>query len=148
MNRQENVWIDSGRRMEFCGMLKPARRLTCPTLARQDAPCPRQGRSKQLTIVIACSLTFSRMARMSPQLRASNEGFLKPRVARAQGTHRAIPPLLTDCSSILFSGRRKGQAQKSAQTRPVQSIRQRSAPGTTAYEYHAQADVQNPIVLP
>jgi hypothetical protein len=33
---------------------------------------------------------------MSPPLRASNEGFLKPRVARAQGTHRGIPPLLAD----------------------------------------------------
>jgi hypothetical protein len=29
---------------------------------------------------------------MSPLLRASNEGLLRPRVARAQGTHRAIPP--------------------------------------------------------
>jgi hypothetical protein len=28
---------------------------------------------------------------MSPPLRASNEGLLRPRVARAQGTHRAIP---------------------------------------------------------
>ena len=31
-----------------------------------------------------------RMARMSPPLRAFNEGLLRPRVARAQGTHRAI----------------------------------------------------------
>jgi hypothetical protein len=67
-------------------MLKPARRLTCPTLARQDAPCPRQGRSKQLTIVIACSLTFSRMARMSPQLRASNEAFS----SRALREHKGL----------------------------------------------------------
>ena len=29
---------------------------------------------------------------MSPPLRASNEGLLRPRVARAQGTHRAILP--------------------------------------------------------
>jgi len=29
---------------------------------------------------------------MSSPLRASNEGLLRPRVARAQGTHRAIPP--------------------------------------------------------
>jgi hypothetical protein len=34
----------------------------------------------------------SRIARMSPPLRASNEGSPRPRVARAQGTHRAIPP--------------------------------------------------------
>ena len=42
------------------------------------------------------------MARMSPPLRASNEGLLRPRVARAQGTHRAIPPLLADFFSILL----------------------------------------------
>jgi len=29
---------------------------------------------------------------MSSPLRASNEGLLRPRVARAQGSHRAIPP--------------------------------------------------------
>jgi hypothetical protein len=39
---------------------------------------------------------------MSPLLRASNEGLLRPRVARAQGTHRAIPPLLADFFSILL----------------------------------------------
>jgi len=38
---------------------------------------------------------------MSPPLRASNEGLLRPRVARAQGTHRAITPLLVDFFSIL-----------------------------------------------
>jgi hypothetical protein len=42
-----------------------------------------------------------RMARISPPLRASNEGFPRPRVVRAQGTHRAIPPLLPDRFSIL-----------------------------------------------
>ena len=42
------------------------------------------------------------MARMSPPLRASNEGLLRPRVARAQGTHRAIPPMLADFFSILI----------------------------------------------
>src|SRR5438309_7803379 len=36
------------------------------------------------------------MPRMSPLLRASNEGLLRPRVARAQGTHRVIPPLLVE----------------------------------------------------
>ena len=39
---------------------------------------------------------------MSPPLRASNEGFLKPRVARAQGTHRAVHPLLAGFFSILL----------------------------------------------
>ena len=43
-----------------------------------------------------------RMARMSPSLRASNEGLLRPRVARAQGTHRAIPPLLASFFNILL----------------------------------------------
>jgi hypothetical protein len=43
------------------------------------------------------------MARMSPPLRASNEGLLRPRVARAQGTHRAIPLLLADFFSILLA---------------------------------------------
>ena len=43
-----------------------------------------------------------RMARMSPSLRASNEGLPRPRVARAQGTNRAIPPLLADFFSILL----------------------------------------------
>ena len=40
---------------------------------------------------------------MSPPLRASNEGRLRPRVARAQGTHRAIPLLLAGFFSILLA---------------------------------------------
>jgi hypothetical protein len=40
---------------------------------------------------------------MSPPLRASNEGLLKPRVARAQGIHRTIPPLLAGFFSILLA---------------------------------------------
>jgi hypothetical protein len=40
---------------------------------------------------------------MSPPLRASNEGFLKPRVARAQGTHRAIPLLLAAFFSVMLA---------------------------------------------
>jgi hypothetical protein len=40
---------------------------------------------------------------MSPPLRASNEGLLRPRVARAQGTHRAIPHLLAGFFSILLN---------------------------------------------
>jgi len=54
-----------------------------------------QARPQQVTkdgsSKLAC-LPCPLMARMSPPLRASNEGFLKPRVARAPGTHRAIPP--------------------------------------------------------
>jgi hypothetical protein len=41
-------------------------------------------------------------ARLSPPLRASNEGLLRPRVARAQGTHRVILSLLADFFSILL----------------------------------------------
>ena len=39
---------------------------------------------------------------MSPPLRASNEGLLRPRVARAQGTHPAIPLLLADFFNSLL----------------------------------------------
>jgi hypothetical protein len=39
---------------------------------------------------------------MSPPLRASNEHILIVRVPRAQGTHRAIPPLLAVFFSILL----------------------------------------------
>ena len=39
---------------------------------------------------------------MSPPLRASNEGLLRPRVARAQGAHRVIPPLLAGFFSFLL----------------------------------------------
>ena len=42
------------------------------------------------------------VARMSPPLRASNEGLLRPRVARAQGTHRVIPPPAGGLFSILL----------------------------------------------
>jgi hypothetical protein len=38
---------------------------------------------------------------MSFPLRASNEGLLRPRVARAQETHRAIPPLADGFFSTL-----------------------------------------------
>ena len=47
---------------------------------------------------------------MSPPLRASNEGLLRPRVARAQGTHRAIPSLLAGFFSILLRLRVPSQA--------------------------------------
>jgi len=40
---------------------------------------------------------------MSTPLRASNEGLLRPRVARAQGTHRAILPLLAGFFNIRHS---------------------------------------------
>ena len=48
---------------------------------------------------------------MSPPLRASNEGLLRPRVARAQGTHRVIPPLLADFFSILLGRYANGMLQ-------------------------------------
>jgi hypothetical protein len=40
---------------------------------------------------------------VSPPLRASNEGLLRPRVARAQGTRRAIPPLLAGFFNTRYS---------------------------------------------
>jgi hypothetical protein len=75
-------------------MLKKANILTRPTPARQDAPFRGQGRSERPKIVLPCSLVYVtlRMTRMSSLLRASNEGLLRPRVARAQGTHQAILP--------------------------------------------------------
>ena len=39
---------------------------------------------------------------MSPPLRAFNQGHLRLRVARAQGTHRIIHSLLADFFSILL----------------------------------------------
>src|ERR1043165_3033005 len=85
-------------------MLKQARLLTRPTPARQDAPCPRQGCSECPSMILPGLFVFvvPKMTRMSPPLRASNEGLLRPRVARAQGTHRAIHPLLAGCFSILL----------------------------------------------
>ncbi len=65
----------------------------------------QQGRSKRPKIGLPISFVYFilGMARMSPTLRASNEGLRRPRVARAQGTHRAIPPLLADfVSSLLY----------------------------------------------
>ena len=41
-------------------------------------------------------------------LRVSNEGLLRPRVARAQGTHRTILPMLADFFSILLGARACG----------------------------------------
>jgi len=37
--------MSEAQRKQSCRMLKKARLLTRPTLARRDAPCPRQGRS-------------------------------------------------------------------------------------------------------
>jgi hypothetical protein len=39
------------------------------------------------------------VAWLNPQLRAFNEGLPRPRVARAQGVHRATPSLLTALST-------------------------------------------------
>jgi len=85
-------------------MLKQAAVLTRPTPARRDAPFRGQGCSELPNIILPGLLVYIvlGMARMSPPLRASNEGLLRPRLARAQGTHRAIPPLLADCFSILL----------------------------------------------
>ena len=62
------------------------------------------------------------MARMSPPLRASNEGLLRPRVARAQGTHRAIPPLLADFFSILLKEFQKVSARTAVEGVPREAM--------------------------
>ena len=90
-------------------MLKKAILLTRPTLAvisparpesaktdssPWDAPCPKQGRSDRAKMILPSLLVYVvQDGPESPPLRASNEGLLRPRVARAQGTHRAVPPL-------------------------------------------------------
>jgi hypothetical protein len=70
-----------------------ARLLTCPTPARQDAPFRGQGRSERTKIILPSLFVYRvpGMVRMSPPLRASNEAIPRARVARAQGTYRAIP---------------------------------------------------------
>jgi hypothetical protein len=61
----------------------------------------QQGRSERLKVITPSVLVcvVPRMARMIPPLRASNEDLLRPRVARAQGTYRAIPPAAPDFSA-------------------------------------------------
>jgi hypothetical protein len=63
-------------------MLKKARLLTRPTLARRDAPYPKQGRSSVL-------LAFNRVAWIGPKPRASREHILIVRTLRAKGTIQA-----------------------------------------------------------
>ena len=65
-----------------------ARLLTRPTLARRDAPCPKQGRSSLL-------LAFKRVAWIGPKPRALREHILIVRTLRAKGT-------IQDTLSILF----------------------------------------------
>jgi len=64
------------------------------TSSPKDAPGPRARPQKatQDSSSRLAWLLYSGMARMSPPLRASNEGLLRSRVARAQGIQRAIPP--------------------------------------------------------
>jgi hypothetical protein len=64
----------------------------------------QQGRSERPKMILPSLLAYlvPGMVRMSPPLRASNEALPRARVARAQGTHRAIPPLLADFFSILL----------------------------------------------
>jgi hypothetical protein len=68
----------------------------------------QQGRSKRPKIGLPISFVYFilGMARMSPTLRASNEGLRRPRVARAQGTP-GHPSLLAD---FINSLRREGLA--------------------------------------
>jgi hypothetical protein len=77
----------------------PADAFYPPTLQllRNRYPATRLSTSAAAVSIQRCFsilvwIRFPLMAWMSPPLRASNEGFPKPRVARAQGTRRAIPP--------------------------------------------------------
>ena len=56
-------------------MLKQGRLLTHPTLARRDAPCPKQGRSEGLKMFLPSLLVifFQGVAWLGPQLRTSND---------------------------------------------------------------------------
>jgi hypothetical protein len=87
----QHVWHN---RRTFPQDAQKAAGLTRPTPAHRDAPFRGQGSSERLQMVLSelARVRYSKMARMSPSLRASNEGLLRPRVARARGTHRAIPP--------------------------------------------------------
>ena len=64
-----------------------ARLLTRPTLARRDAPCPKQGRGSLL-------LAFTRVAWIGPKPRASREHILIVRTLRAKGTIQATLSIL------------------------------------------------------
>ncbi len=56
-------------------MLKKAGLLTRPTLARRDAPCPKQGRSERMKMLLLSLLVtfFQGVAWFGPQLRTSND---------------------------------------------------------------------------
>ena len=107
----------------FRKLLKKARLFTSPTLedispsrpefsktasSPWDAPCSKQGRSERpktaLPSLLVIIVLFM-MARMGSPLRASNEGLLKPRVARAQEFTGPSRPLLADLFSILLGVR-------------------------------------------
>ncbi len=51
--------MDGGRSVHIqhhCRMLKKARLLTRQTLARRDAPCPKQGRNERRGGVVLCAV--------------------------------------------------------------------------------------------
>jgi hypothetical protein len=74
--------MSEARREQSCRVLKKARLLTRPTLARLDASCPKQGRSSLL-------LVFKRVAWIGLKPRASREHILIVRTLRAKGTIQA-----------------------------------------------------------
>jgi hypothetical protein len=86
-----NIWIH--------GRISPqdARKGRCshrpnPGAPRRASPQVRSQRAAKNGSSKLARIRFPLMAWISPPLRASNEGLLRPRVARAQGTRRAIPP--------------------------------------------------------
>ena len=79
---------------------QPRRLLHPPALSLPRQPLSPETRRSAGKAAASNQRSSSTLARLrypkdgpeSPPLRASNEGLLRPRVARAQGTHRAIPP--------------------------------------------------------
>ena len=76
---------------------------TLPSGEQPDCPLLRASDEHRFIVRV-----LPRMARMSPPLRVSNEGLLRPRVARAQGTHRTILPLL----AAFFNSRHSTEASE------------------------------------
>ena len=77
----------------------------CPSLRASDEHC-----------FIVRVLRARRMSGCSPSF------LLRPRVARAQGTHRAIPPLLADFFSIMLGRRGYYHATDARSSRWVEAL--------------------------
>jgi hypothetical protein len=67
--------------------------------------CSRSSGPHSFSQSIFSSFSLLGVAWLNPQLRASNEGLPRPRVARATGVHQATPSLLTALSSGSYNSR-------------------------------------------